>query len=127
MGKVLEIKGCKIPKVNMDFEKVANGQQRIGVGTSINIMIPKDVTDGNCVVAIKTEFKNNKQEMILSVVIRGVVEINDAGISDEDKEELIKHDVVPIVYEQLRRFIEHLLENAQINFINIPPYEELRI
>lgn len=127
MDKILEIKKYRIPKVKMDFEKISEGEHLINIETSINIMIPKDVTDKICIVVIKTQFKNESQEEILSVLIRSFVEIKDVNISNEDKEKSIRLNAVPIIYEKLREFIEQLLETAQINSMNIPPYMEMDI
>lgn len=127
MDKKLEIRGFKIPKVSLDYEKIINGQQRIEIATSISIMIPKDEEDTTCVVVIKAELKNAKQEIVFNATIRGFVEILDSNMNREQKEEAIKIAVVPIIYEELRTFIEKLLESAHVDFINIPPYEELSV
>ena len=127
MDKRLEVKGYKIPKITMDFEKVANGKQRIHTTTTINIVIPKNETDKNCVVVVNADFKNEKKEVVLSVVIRGHVEILDKVLSNEEKEKLIKREAVPEIYEVLREFIDNLLDKAQISFMNLLPYEEFNI
>ena len=127
MDKRLEVKGYKIPKITMDFEKVANGKQRINTTTTINIVIPKDETDRNCVVVVNADFKNENKETVLSVVIRGHVELLDTLLSAEEKEKFIKKEAVPEVYEVLREFIDNLLDKAQISFVNILPYEDFNI
>lgn len=125
MSKRLVITEFKIPKVNMDFEKLPKGECSIEVETSVSMMIPKDSTDQRCILDIKTEFISVGNGTIMSVMIRGFIEICDASTTREEKEELIKNEAIPVIYNELRAFIEKLLDSAHIKFLNLPPLENL--
>lgn len=125
MSENLQLKDYKIPKINMDFEKLSTGEQKIGIDTSFSIMIPKNPADNTCIIVIKTNLLNSENESVLSVTIRGQADVCEPDLDAGQKKTLLENQICPILYNHLREFIAQLLEKAKIDFMNIPAYEEL--
>lgn len=108
----------------MDFEALAEGDHKLSLNISLNIMIPKDVEDRECVVVIKINFLSEDSTSVLSASIRGYVDV-DTALSEEEKGRIIRANAVPSFYEILRNFVGDTTERANVDFPNIPPAGEV--
>lgn len=129
MSHEAKLNNYRITKIDMDLENLGKGKNKIQLSTSINIAIPKDENDPECIVEIKSSFRSERSKNILSVSIQGYSEIvADSPISylsDDEKQALIESQIVPELYEELRSFIGNLLENSHVEFMNISPYAKI--
>ena len=121
-SKGYKILGYQILKIEMNFEDVKDGDHEIQLKTSLNIMVPEQKTDPECLVIIQTAFSDEREENILSVTIHAKVRVENR---DENTTEYLRDEVVPDVYGYLKKFIEQLLSHAQIEFLPMPRYEDL--
>lgn len=121
-SKGYEILGYQILKIEMNFEDVKDGDHEIQLKTSLNILVPEQKTDPECLVIIQTAFSDEREENILSVTIRAKVRVENR---DENTTEYLRDEVVPDVYGYLKKFIEQLLSQAHIEFLPMPLYEDL--
>lgn len=121
-SKGYEILGYQILKIEMNFEDVKDGDHEIQLKTSLNILVPEQKADPECLVIIQTAFSDEREENILSVTIRAKVRVENR---DENTTEYLRDEVVPDVYGYLKKFIEQLLFQAHIEFLPMPLYEDL--
>lgn len=120
----VKIKDYRITKLNMDFGSLSQGEHKLSLTISLNIMTPKDAQDKECIVVIEINFYSEDKTSILSAEIRGYTDV-DASLSEEEKNSQIKANAVPVFYDILRNFISETTKKANVEFPNIPFVEEI--
>ena len=108
----------------MDFEILSEGENKLTLNISLDIMTPKDLQDTECVVAININFYSKDKISVLATTIRGYVDV-DISLNEEEREREIKKYAAPIFYDILRNFISETIEKTNVDFPNIPPMKEI--
>lgn len=121
------IREITIPKFSINVESLPSGEHRFSLDMNANIMIPRDVTNGECIAEISISYDAEDGNNILSAVIRGNINGVDNRLGDTEKCSLIRTEAFPIIYSRLRNFIGNVLEGANINLPNIPSVENVTL
>lgn len=122
----VKIKKYIIPKFFVDAEAVSNSEFVMSINVTLNIMIPKDVENQECIVEILLDYEKQNQESVLSAMFRGYVD-TDLSLTEQQKTDLIKQEAVPVFYEEFRKFIGDTMEKTNINLPNIPSVDEVAL
>lgn len=115
-----------IPKFCLNVESLMSGEHRFSLNINVNVMIPKDANEKECVAEITIRYSTDDDVAILSAIVRARVVVE--GMStDEEKCDAIKAEVVPVIYNRLRNFIGDTIEKTHIGLPNIPKVEDVNI
>lgn len=126
LSETVKIKDYVIPQIYVNMVDYTEEEFDVILSIEVNMMIPKDSDDMNCIIEIKLEYTDDDKNEILSVVIRGIAEV-DMSLEYNEKKEMLKKVAVPVLYKELRKFLGGMIETTKLSFPNIPPVEEIDI
>lgn len=121
----LLLKSFRIYKLITDFELLDDGENEVSLTTRMGTMIPKKDADNECKVEILVEFKNNREDTILSVVARGGFEIPPKFDTKDSKKQLLQEQGWKLVYLKLQKAIDEILKISNVEFMSLPPFSEM--
>lgn len=122
----IRIKRFNFPKLNMNHDRFAPSEQEIEYICYANVRIPKnDIVNLEWIVELTVDLKNRDEESILNVSIRGIIEIVDKSLSKDEIKEQIKNNITPKLYNNLKNYIDRLIEFSNLEFVSIPEYNKL--
>lgn len=125
MNKTYNIVGYKIIDVELHFENLKK-EQSIGVETAVNLLIPKNKDDEKCYEFVSMVFQDEDSNIIFSAKLKGAVNIS-KKIENETKTEILKQDVLPKFYGNLKEYMEDIIKKSNLKFVDIPAFEDLDI
>lgn len=116
------MKDYKVKNIIIDLDKITNGENTISLLTSINVMINEKDTS-KIKAQITCTFKNtNSNDIIFKIVNEGFFENFSEDIQNKEVKEMITEQL----YKKTRMIIDSILKSSNIDFLNIPPYEDIQ-
>lgn len=116
------MKDYKVKNIIIDLDKITNGENTISLLTSINVMINEKDTS-KIKAQITCTFKNtNSNDIIFKIVNEGFFE----NFSEDIQSKEVKEMITEQLYKKTRMIIDSILKSSNIDFLNIPPYEDIQ-
>lgn len=109
----------KISKLIVNFENKILKGQNINVELTENIFLPKDSSDTNFIVSLNLKMVDEKKNTVLTIESSCSVEYSEDD-STNIKQDNIRKQVTPVIYESIKKCIFFLRENSVMNIPALP-------
>lgn len=123
--KVLELKSFKIHKITIDFDLLSKGPNQVLLETRMGVMIPQDDTEKQSKIIVEAIFRTQAEATVLSIVARGGFDLPKDLETIQEKQKILQDQGAEQVYNKVRNAIDDILKISNVEFMNLPPYEDL--
>ena len=120
-----KINDYRITKISTNFDEIEEGPHQISLDVSFNILVPNDESSNECIVIIIPTFSDENGNVLVSLTSKAKLD----ALQYEKRSELsklISEQAVPEIYTKLRKSFENLMSISQIDFIDLPLYNDFQ-
>jgi hypothetical protein len=119
----VDLKKWKVRNIQLNHECLTKGTNKLSVELQFSISIPPQ--NENCFVETKLKFSTESGAVYFSIDLVFVFVLNEASLTDDEKNDLLKNTGFPICYKQLCNCVKDILSVSNNPELPMPNYEDV--
>lgn len=126
----VELKNWVVNKTRVNTDCLSEGNNHLSIHLSFSTTIPERVDDETSVVTAKLKVNAGEDNEFFFISLKAdfafAATIDIKKMSYDQKNDLLKDEAFPLIYDQLCKCVNFLLTAIKLKELNLPPYEVVK-